>query len=108
MLQHVSEQDAEVQQGNAGGKRFLIDYKAWLTRQGKTFRKPPQLYGQDVDLAALYSAVMRRGGFQACCDAGAWRTVAKALQVWGDERALVFKLHVQDTLLKCIYEHVHI
>ncbi len=83
MLQHISEHDAEVQQGNTGGKRFLIDYKAWLTRQGKTFRKPPQLYGQDVDLAALYSAVTRRGGFQACCDAGAWRTVAKALQVLG-------------------------
>lgn len=78
MLQHTS---AETPAQAPDSKRFMADYKAWLTRRGGSFKKPPQLYGQDVDLAALHTAVAKRGGYQACCDAGAWRTVARALQV---------------------------
>lgn len=80
MLQHTSSTEAS-QQG-PDSKRFMADYKAWVSRQGGSFKKPPQLYGQDIDLAALHTAVAKRGGYQACCEAGAWRTVGRALQVW--------------------------
>lgn len=80
MLQHTSANIEALQQA-PDNKRFMADYKAWLTRRGGSFKKAPQLYGQDIDLAALHTAVAKRGGFQACCDAGAWRTVARALQV---------------------------
>lgn len=80
MLQHTSAQ-SEASHQAPDSKRFMADYKAWVTRRGGSFKKPPQLYGQDIDLAALHTAVNKRGGYQACCDARAWRTVARALQV---------------------------
>ena len=60
---------------------FAELYRAWLVHQGRPpARAGPQFQGREIDLARLYRAVCRRGGFAQVPAAG-WGEVARILQV---------------------------
>ena len=60
---------------------FNRDYHGWLRSQGKPVKRPPQLAGEELDLAKLHRIVTRRGGYDRVCEKRLWKEVARIMQV---------------------------
>ena len=60
---------------------FNRDYHGWLRSQGKPVKRPPQLAGEELDLAKLHRIVTRRGGYDRVCENRLWKEVARIMQV---------------------------
>ena len=65
----------------AAAESFSRDYQAWLRSQGKPVKRPPQLAGEELDLAKLFRVVSRRGGYDQVCEDRLWKEVARIMQV---------------------------
>ena len=65
----------------AVSESFSREYHAWLRSQGKPIKRPPQLAGEELDLAKLHRIVSRRGGFDRVCEDKLWKEVARIMQV---------------------------
>ena len=65
----------------AASESFNRDYHGWLRSQGKPVKRPPQLAGEELDLAKLHRVVLRRGGYDRVCENRLWKEVARIMQV---------------------------
>lgn len=79
-VQAVNELQLTVDQA-AAAESFSRDYQAWLRSQGKPVKRPPQLAGEELDLAKLFRVVSRRGGYDQVCEDRLWKEVARIMQV---------------------------
>ena len=79
-IQAVNELQHTVDQA-AAAESFNRDYHAWLRSQGKPVKRPPQLAGEELDLAKLHRIVLRRGGYDRVCEDRLWKDVARIMQV---------------------------
>ena len=79
-IQAVNELQHTVDQA-AATESFNRDYHAWLRSQGKPVKRPPQLAGEELDLAKLHRIVSRRGGYHQVCEDRLWKDVARIMQV---------------------------
>lgn len=64
------------------------EYKAWNTKYmaflktlGKDRKRNPTFSGREIELFKFHRIVQNHGGYQACCEAKAWRDVARLLGV---------------------------
>lgn len=79
-IQHVHELQ-ERAFGAQDAAAFAHDYDAFLQQHGKRYKVNPFAGGQEVDLARLFRAVQKRGGFDEVSSSKGWKDVARALQV---------------------------
>ena len=79
-IQSVNELQHTVDQA-AASESFNRDYHGWLRSQGKPVKRPPQLAGEELDLAKLHRIVTRRGGYDRVCENRLWKEVARIMQV---------------------------
>ena len=80
-IQNVSELQNKVA-STPEYKAWNNKYLAFLKACGKAPRKRnPTFNGREIELFKLYQLVSKRGGYQACCDAKAWREIARLLGV---------------------------
>lgn len=86
---------------------FMSDHSRFLAQHGKQF-KIRRLGGAELDLFALYRAVMERGGLQAVITTRAFKMVAKALNLPRTCTSAAFILRVEYEKLLYAYEQKHV